>query len=131
MPRKKDELKIIEFPHVIFRAMATVYLKRPVIFKAKKDQVVSNTNQIIVIDSNPYDKKGKLTQKARNQIIQETLKIAKESRHRMCAVFGKKDCVYCEPNGSTMPSDDLPRTTFKIGGKDVDVTDVLSDRLQS
>lgn len=99
-----------EYPYIIVRLMPAIYSRRSILFEAD----ACSDKDLVIPDNQPYDKSGKLTKEARDEVISATLQAVKRTGFRMCAVFGKNDCVYCEPDGSTEKSGDCPNGTTLI-----------------
>ncbi len=69
----------MNFPFVVIRYMAAVYQERPL-----------------------------PPSRSREELVADVLSEVKRTRLRMCCVFAADDCVYCEPDGTTLASTDPP-----------------------
>lgn len=96
-----------QYPYLVVRLMPAIYSRRSILFEAD----ACSDKDLVIPDNHPYGKSGKLTKKARDEIISATLQAVKRTGFRMCAVFSKYSCVYCEPDGSTEKSNDCPDGT--------------------
>ena len=99
------------YPHVVVRYMATVYAQFGVKFvesgeeASKLDEV---KDAFVVVYPQPYTMDEQLTPEARQALIDVVQYASQKSGHRLCAVFGKQDCVYLEPKGTSKPSAESP-----------------------
>jgi hypothetical protein len=62
-----------------------------------------------------YDVRPLPPSMARERVIEFILSEVKRTRFRMCCVFAADDCVYCEPDGSTMASNQPPSGGARLG----------------
>ena len=92
------------YPHVVVRYMATVYGNFPVKFVDSEEF----DDAFVVICPKPYTVEEQLTPEAKQALLDVVQEASKKSRHRMCAVFAKDDCVYVEPEGTAKPSAEPP-----------------------
>jgi hypothetical protein len=109
-----------KFPYVVIRWMAAVYGKKDVQFVSKSADWLKDKS-IVVVDPAPFEA-GLLTKRARMRLIDEVMLLSLESGHRMCIVFGKDDCHYCQPDGVDYTSKVTPSGGLRID----DVTAVRS-----
>lgn len=77
--REQPALESPRYPYVVIRYMTAVYDVRP------------------VPPSMP-----------RERLVAFILSEVQRTRFRMCCVFAADDCVYCEPDGTTLASNDPP-----------------------
>lgn len=109
-----------EYPHIIVRLMPAMYSRCPIIFKDKAEEgeepykIRGSDKPMIILNSCPYTKTGRINKKARAEIISATLSEVKRIGFRMCVVFSKSGCVYCEPDGSTEKSSESPNGVTRI-----------------
>lgn len=102
------------YPHVVIRWMATVYQPFPVIFSPTGTP--SRTDAFVVcMDTESFDQNGVLTLAARNALVETTKTESQTKKRRMCIVFGKEDCVYCEPDGKAEASNSCPSGGISLG----------------
>ena len=98
----------MEYPYVIVRFMATVYTSYRVEFvESDQFQPAESDRAFVVVCNNPYVD-GQLTPEATEALLVAVQHASRQSGHRMCAVFGKNDCVYIEPEGPEKPSSQPP-----------------------
>ncbi len=99
------------YPHVVVRYMATVYAQFGVKFVESED-AASKLDKVedafVVVYPQPYTMDEQLTPEARQALIDVVQYASQKSGHRLCAVFGKQDCVYLEPKGTSKPSAESP-----------------------
>ena len=97
------------YPYVVVRYMATVYGHFPVRFVDPQalPTNVDQDNAFVIACPLPFVD-GQLTAQAREAVLKAAQQACRTSRHRMCAVFGESDCVYCEPDGSANTSIEPP-----------------------
>lgn len=104
-----------EYPYVVVRYMATVYGRFPVRFTDPQETEGDSTadrNAFVVACALPFVD-DRLTAQAREFCISVVQLAVRQSRYRMCVVFGKSDCVYCEPDGSSKESVEPPSGGIK------------------
>lgn len=98
------------YPQVVVRYMATVYSYCPVRFVAPQEvrpDLEQDTDAFVIACPIPFVD-GQLTAQARHALIDAVQEACRQSRHRMCAVFGESDCVYCESDGASEESVEPP-----------------------
>jgi len=98
------------YPHVVVRYLAAVYAQFGVKFvesveASKLDKV---EDAFVVVCPQPYTMDEQLTPEARQALIDVVQAASQQSGHRLCAVFGKGDCVYVEPGGTARQSAEPP-----------------------
>ena len=99
------------YPYVVVRYLATVYGRFPVKFVGSEPTTLDSKaceNAVVVGCPQPYTVDERLTPEARNALTGVARYACQQSGHRMCVVFGKKDCVYLEPEGVAKHSDKPP-----------------------
>ena len=96
-------------PHPSYLVIQTsngAYSNFPIAF-VPSDRVESEKGKLTIVLQKPYKDK-KLTESAREIVAELASKLAEQKGLSMCVVFGERDCVYCEPDGSMKESDTLP-----------------------
>lgn len=104
-----------EYPYVAVRYMAAVYGRFPFRFSDPQEtegDPAADRDAFVVACALPFVD-DRLTAQARELCIEAVQLAVRQSRHRMCVVFGKSDCVYCEPGGSSTESAEPPSGGIK------------------
>jgi hypothetical protein len=96
-----------KYPYIVIRIYAAVYRQLPVVFVTDA-QEKPTAGVITILDSQPFDVGGKLTDKARKSVVIFAIHIAETKGHNACAVFSESDCVYCEKYGIEVRSNQPP-----------------------
>ncbi len=111
----KNEKTAPEYPYLCWYALATVYPVVRVVFTDEEadDSGEKLTSPLKVAYRGAFIN-GKLTKGAREVLIEKVHRISVKERKRICVIFGKHDCVYCEPNGSKKNSTEPPSGFIKI-----------------
>ena len=94
------------FPYVIERFFAGAFLKRSVVFTEMPTP--DTKKKAFYIDEPEALVRGKLKTAARVKLIDAVSRAARDTNHRMCAVFALREAVYCDPDGSKRESTDIP-----------------------
>jgi hypothetical protein len=109
-----ETLHSTRFPYVVLRIMTSVFRIMHVHFvddiSKSKDWV-----NIVIEKKEPY-RNGVLKDEIRKALVKMTLLECQKANRRMCVVFGPKECVYCEPDGSTEESDGPPSGGLDLFG---------------
>ena len=102
------------YPYVVIRWMSGVYGRREVRFVIERP-VAESSHGILVHDSKPFVR-GELSHRARHHLIEKVTALCRESRFRMCIVFAPNECVYCEPDGTSSSSNEVPSGGIRVDG---------------
>ena len=94
------------YPYVIERLMAGVFLKRSVVFAEMPP--ANPKKRAFYIDHPEAYTRGKLKPEARAKLVHVVSHVARDTNHRMSAVFSPREAVYCDPDGSRRESTDIP-----------------------
>ena len=103
------------FPYIIERIMATVYLRREVFFLEETNGEfyfnipTGSEKRNFYIDESDAIANGEITATARKKLVRAVSLKSQISNRRMCVVFSSIDAVFCEPDGSTAESTNIPR----------------------
>ena len=126
----KNEKTAPEYPYLCWYALATVYPVVRVVFTDEEadDSEEKLTSPLKVAYRGAFIN-GKLTKGAREVLIEKVHRISVKERKRICVVFGKHDCVYCEPNGSKKNSTEPPSGFIKIDSNKIVVKPSLASPL--
>jgi len=97
-----------EYPYLIVRYMPAVYGQFSIRFVDPQETGDNSLpNALVIACALPFVD-DHLTAEARELCIHAAQLTARQSRFRVCVVFGKSDCVYCEPDGSCKESSEPP-----------------------
>lgn len=126
----KNEKTAPEYPYLCWYALATVYPVVRVVFTDEEadDSGEKLTSPLKVAYRGAFIN-GKLTKGAREVLIEKVHRISVKERKRICVIFGKHDCVYCEPNGSKKNSTEPPSGFIKIDSNKIVVNPSLASPL--
>lgn len=97
------------FPHLVVRLMPAVYTRTAIEWTLDPlDQGFRDGNRLLRI-LDPEPEAGAALTPARRQIVLDvaqttSTRVAKD----LCAVFGKRDCVYLSPRAAPKPSSEPP-----------------------
>jgi len=94
------------FPYVVESTLPTVYRVYHIVFN-EDIKTVENQNNILIEDSDPFVN-GDLNPPLRDVIIKIVTEWNSASHKRLCVVFGPKDCIYFEKDGSLKSSKQVP-----------------------
>lgn len=97
-----------QYPYVVVRYMATVYGHFPVRFVEDEAAVPPEFTDAFVIPCRDPFVDGRLTIQAREALLDAVRFAIQKTGHRMNAVFGERDCAYCEFDGSVNGSFNPP-----------------------
>jgi hypothetical protein len=93
----------LNYPYIVRR----VCKQYPVEYVASEQEKLFGNIFTIVDPKSLVD--GKLTSLARETLVATVSRIAISSKSsRLCVIFGEKDCIYCEPDGTTEASSQPP-----------------------
>jgi len=95
------------YPYVVIRYIPAVYGQLPVRFVDPGTPHDSSDAFVIPCALPHVD--GNLTLATRESLVQAVLTESKKSGHKTCVVFGESDCVFCNPDGSTVESNGPPQ----------------------
>lgn len=91
------------YPYVVTRHFPAVYTTKRVSWSAPGEP-----GQAVIRSADPYDGEGALRQEARELVIAYAVERAAATGFKHCAVFGERDAVYVEPDGTTSASTQPP-----------------------
>src|SRR3712207_4987136 len=91
------------YPYVVIRWVAAVYGRRPVSFASPLPGAEG-----YFLSPGYLDSAGMITEEGRTELERLVLADVKDTRLRMCVVYGPKDCVFIEPDGSLKTSESPP-----------------------
>lgn len=92
------------YPYVVTRHFPAVYSTKRVSWSEPGEP-----GGAVVPCADPYDSTGRLRDDARALVLACARERAAATRFRHCAVFGERDAVYVEPDGTTTASTEVPR----------------------
>jgi len=98
------------YPYLVCRIMTAVYASYPIEF-VHNASIKPDKGFFAIVSLEPFQNDGTLKSETRETLITIVSNLCTERHARMCLVFGPKDAVYCEPDGSVNPKDDIPVTT--------------------
>ena len=101
------------FPYIIERVMSGAYLRREVFFLEERDgeyffNLVESHEDHCYIDECDVFVEGKITDTAREKLINIVSNTSQTNNCRMCVVFSTDNAVYCEPDGSKEELTEIP-----------------------
>ena len=103
----KEEIRDNDYPYFVRYLMPAVYERRKILFVAnEKEKPILNA--LTLVECTPFDAKGKLTPECRKKLIKVLQNASQKTGFRMCAVFGKRDSVYFNPDGKVRRSSKPP-----------------------
>ena len=92
------------YPYVVARHFPAVYCSKRVSWSSP-----GAPGDALIQCSEPFDKEGRLRDEARALVVAYALERAAATGFKHCAVFGERDAVYVEPDGTTSVSSQPPR----------------------
>ena len=101
------------FPYIIERLMSGGYLRREVFFLEKTNgkcffKIPASYENHFYIDELDVFVEGKITDTAREKLINIVSNTSQTNNCRMCVVFSTDNAVYCEPDGSKEELTEIP-----------------------
>jgi thioredoxin-related protein len=94
------------YPYVVLRIMSAFFRIMHVRFVKKIPKTLDWKN-IVIENKEPY-RDGALKEETKKFLVKIVSLECQKGNRRMCVVFGPKECVYCEPDGTTKESDGPP-----------------------
>ena len=94
------------FPYVVEQMMSTVYCITHVRFVDKMPKAPDQKN--IVIEEKDPARNSFLRDEVKKNLIKIISAECQRANKRMCVVFDVKECIFCEPNGTTQESTSPP-----------------------
>ena len=94
------------YPYVIERFFGGAFLKRSIVFTEMPP--LNPKKMTFYIDEPEALVRGNLKLEARAKLVDAVSHAARDTNHRMCAVFAPREAVYCDPDGSRRESTDIP-----------------------
>jgi hypothetical protein len=95
-----------QHPFVVLRAMAAVYVKRPVRFVDDPSEPMNKVS--IVVHCPGALRSGKITPEARQRLIETVKDQVRTGGCSQCIVLGPKEALYVEPDGTVKQSTQPP-----------------------
>jgi hypothetical protein len=95
-----------KYPFVVLRAMAAVYVKRPVRFVDEPSEPMNKVG--IVVHCPGALRRGKLSPEARQRLIETVKDQVRTGGYGQCIVLSPQEALYVEPDGTVKQSTHPP-----------------------
>lgn len=104
------------YPHLVVRIYSAVYQREDIAIHEGPPQVHIGYRSSSVQCPAPFMPNGQLSPSCRDLLVAGVVEAVPRLRIRMCLVWGPSDCTYCERDGSSKNSNQLPSGGLGSGG---------------
>ena len=104
------------FPYIVVRLMAAIYQREEIDIQVGEPGVAIGYRSSYVRHPAPYTESGEISPGCRELLVHAVLAAVQKGRFRMCLVWARNSCTFCERDGVTLDSNDPPSGGFGSGG---------------
>ena len=116
-PAVPDSAPVAEgFPYLVVRLMAGVYQREEIAIRVGEPHVEVGFRSSYVRHPEPFTATGEISPGCRELLVRAVLAAVQKGRFRMCLVWARDACTFCERDGTTLDSNQPPSGGFGSGG---------------
>jgi hypothetical protein len=104
------------FPYIVVRLMGSVFQREDIDIQVGEPVAHVGFRNSFVRHPLPYLDDGEISPACRALLVAAVIATVRRTGFRMCLVWRKDACTYCEKDGTADESDDPPSGGFGSGG---------------
>jgi len=104
------------FPYIVVRLMSAIYQREDLTIEEGEPCVFIGHRCSYVRHPAPFTDTGEISPGCRELLVQGVLGAVQRGRFRMCLVWARNSCTFCERDGVTRDSNEPPSGGFGSGG---------------